>query len=638
MAEVQSMLQKMLAKSGKTMADFRSGSLVGKAFRQQGVERTRDLERVINIPRRVWSEDGGLSALASDLTDWLALKPRQECRRRCGHPKTDLSCPECVRASNACVCGGEGRMALRPLQAKALEELHDFGGLLALIRVGGGKTLISMLSPVVLAAERPLLFVPAKLRDKTLREFALLRRHWLFHPKTAILSYEMLSRDGGWEMLQNINPDLVVCDEVHRLKSLASGCTRKARRWQKEHPECRWALMSGTITTRSLRDYAHLAKWSLKDWSPLPTEGDEVASWADALDTKVPINRRRQPGALLGLCDDAELTAVAADSNCATAVARGAFRRRLVQTPSVVATEERALGVSLEISHAMVDISKDCAADFRKLREDWETPDGHPFTEAVDLWRHARELACGLFYRWDPPAPDDWLLPRREWGKFVREMLSRRYKGIDTEFQVAKACKAGALPSDAYDAWTAVRDTFKPNSVPVWRHHAMITFAERWLKEAPGIVWTEHVAFAEELSRFASVPYFGEGGIDASGIPIETTPSDRAVASIASNSEGRNLQRWARCLVVSPPPNGRIWEQMLGRCHREGQEADEVEYTIVFACREQWEGFQQAIADARYVEETTGQPQKLLYADKDIPGADEVAGLGISGNPMWSLR
>jgi hypothetical protein len=151
MPEIQGALQTMLAKTGKTMVDFKKGSHMGKVFRQRGVMSTPELARVLNIPRRVWAEDKELDALASALTDWLKT------------PK--------------------GTMALRPIQAKALEELHDFGGLLAPIRVGGGKTLISMLAPVVLGAERPLLLVPAKLRDKTLREFAELRRHWLFHPR-----------------------------------------------------------------------------------------------------------------------------------------------------------------------------------------------------------------------------------------------------------------------------------------------------------------------------------------------------------------------------------------------------------------------------------------------------------------------
>ena len=42
------------------------------------------------------------------------------------------------------------------------------------------------------------------------------------------------------------------------------------------------------------------------------------------------------------------------------------------------------------------------------------------------------------------------------------------------------------------------------------------------------------------------------------------------------------------------------------------------------------------LANARYVEQTTGQPQKLLYADWiGMPTAQEAAALQRSGDPMW---
>lgn len=602
MQEMQGALQKMLAKKGKTVLDFKKGSHMGKVFRQRGVMATPELGRVLNIPRRIWKEDQDLDKLAADLTDWL---------------KTP-----------------SGTMTLRPVQAKAIEELHDHGGLLAPVRVGGGKTLVSMLAPVVLGAERPLLLVPAKLREKTRHEFVQLRRHWLFHPKLQLMSYEILSRDGGYELLEKINPDLIVADECHRLAHTTAGCTRKARRWQNEHPETKWALMSGTITTRSLRDYAHLAKWSLKDWAPVPIHGNEVADWADAIDTKVEPNRRLQPGALLGLCNDAELDAVAKDPGIATDTIRKAYRRRLIETPGVVATDEKALGASLEISHIRLDLETECQKDFQKLRDDWQTPDGQDFSEAVDLWRHARSLSVGLFMRWDPPPPEEWMLARREWNRFVRQILASRRKGIDTMLQVAKACEAGEIDRDAHEKWKAIRNTFEPHSVAVWRHQKTLELAAKWLDEAAGIVWTEHVQYAKELSRRTGFPYFGEGGIDATGTAIEATPYDRVIASIPSNAEGRNLQKWSRCLMVSPPANGKVFEQCLGRCHREGQEADEVEYALVLACAEQWAGVNQAIQDAEYVQATTGAPQKLLYADKDLPTPDQVFGWGQSSY-LW---
>ena len=60
-----------------------------------------------------------------------------------------------------------GTMRLRPVQAQALYEMHDYGGLFGPIRVSGGKTLITLLAALVLEAQRPMLIVPAALIEKT---------------------------------------------------------------------------------------------------------------------------------------------------------------------------------------------------------------------------------------------------------------------------------------------------------------------------------------------------------------------------------------------------------------------------------------------------------------------------------------
>jgi len=603
---IKDALTRMLERSGMSRADFRCNSRVGRLFRRSGVQRTAELDRVRRLPARTWTEDPHLERMRADVTDWLRT--------------------------------ASGLQLLRPVQVKALEELHDFGGGLLQVRVGGGKTLISYLGGTVSGLLPALLVVPGKLRGKTLREFKALRAHWsAIEP--AILSYEEISRDGGYEKLVATAPRLIILDECHRAKNKDAGVTRKLLRYHREHPECRLLAMSGTTTTRSLREYAHLAEWALGELCPVPRQSNILSEWADALDEKVPAVRRMAPGALLGLCDETELDRIAKDANSSLETVRCAYRRRLVSTPAMIATEERALGTSLLIEAARPIPGPPTWPAFATLRSDWETPDGHPFTEASELWRHARELSCGFYYVWDPPAPRDWLDARRDWSRFVREQLCRRLKGVDTELQVANACDAGRLPSETLEAWRGVRDTFKPNSVPVWIDGAMIDWCIAWLamRDGPAIVWTEHVAFGQRLAKDGGLRYFGRQGRDDSGTPIEELEgSAHVVASIQSCGEGLNLQAWSRNLIVSAPPNGRIWEQMIGRTHREGQQEDEVSATVCLACIEQWKGMRQAIADAHYVEQTTGQPQKLLYADwEGMPTDQEVAALQRAGDPMW---
>lgn len=603
-----SALERLLAKNGKSLDDFagrRSAQTrLGRVFRRRGVPNSPELERIGRLPRRRWQDDPELDTLATQLTEWL---------------KTPA-----------------GAQVLRPVQAAALQDLHDFGGLFAPIRVGGGKTLLSYLAPTVFGAQRPLLLVPAKLRRKTITEFERLREHWIPHPRLELLSYETLSRSAGWDRLAKINPDLLICDEAHRLKNTHAGCTRKIRRWMRERDGAtRMIAMSGTITTRSLRDYWHIIQWCLPGRRcPLPIVWGVVQDWADALDVKVDEKNRLAPGGLLGLASDSELLEPTGDFDDQTALARRVFRRRLTETPGVVATEESALGVSLLIDHVKVNPSSpELVKHYERLHRDWITPDGWEISEAMEIWRHSRELACGFYYVWDPRPPEPWIEARRAWKCFVREILKGNRTGIDTEFQVAQACKQGRLERGLFDAWVAIRDTFTPNTVARWVDDGMVEAAAGWLEENPGICWVEHVQFGHRLADRTGLPYYANEGRATDGSYIEEAKGP-VIASIASNSEGRNLQyQWSQNLIVSAPANGRVWEQMLGRTHREGQEADEVSATLALLCIDQYSAFIAAQNDARYIQDTTGQSQKLLYADQDLPTPGDVA--SWSASPLW---
>ena len=591
-------LEQMLEKSGLSRVAFTSNSRIGSVFSRRGVPDTTELRRVAFLPRRRWQDDPDLEQLAADMTDWL---------------KTP-----------------HGTQTLRPVQAKALEEIHDFRGLFASIRVGGGKTLVTYLAATVLGVASAVVLVPAKLRGKTRREFDALSQHWIRHPRLHIVSYEKLSRDGGMAVLLRHAPALIMADEGHRLKNTNAGCTRKVRQYLKEHKDCTFVDLSGTPTTRSINEYTHRIRWALRDNAPIP-KPPASQDWADAIDEKIPPTRRMQPGALLRLCEENEVEVMAKDATSTLSVVRQAFRRRLVETPGVITTEEGMLGVSLSITTADFDLKGAGAKEFDQLKLDWEVPGGEPFTEAMDLWRHCRELACGFVYKWKVPGPDEWLEARRQWARFVREVLGNRYKGIDTEFQVANACLRGRFDATLYETWRDIRPSFEPETIPVWVHDKTLKFAEAWLRKEAGICWVEHRAFGDKLAARTGLPYFAQGGM-CGGIPIEEATGP-VIASIQSNSEGRNLQRWRSNLLVSPPPNGRVIEQLLGRTHREGQEADEVSAEVCIVCKEQWEGLQQALLDALYVQDTTGQPQKLLYADVEFPTAGDVR--ARAAEPAW---
>lgn len=500
-------------------------------------------------------------------------------------------------------------MSLRPIQAIALYEASEHGALLP-ISVGGGKTLISLLLPHVLQASRPLLLAPAKLIAKTKREANALRMHWQIPKHIRLESYELLGRVQAAEMLERYTPDLIVADEAHRLKNPRAAVTRRVTRYLQAHPHCKLVAMSGTITRRSLRDYAHLLVRALGAANaPVPSRLTELEEWADALDERPRVDERIDPGALYELCKTEPRTLDGV---------RQAFRKRLVETPGVVASHSSGVECSLTISSVHPRKCRGIVSALETLRSAWDLPDGHPLADGLAVWRHARELALGFWYRWEPAPPKAWLAARKEWCSASRHILSTNRRNLDSELQVIHAVDDGHYPvaAQALGAWRAVRDTYKPVTMPVWVSDVVIDLCVAWANHGPGIIWTEHTAFAQRLAEKTGLTFYGPQGRDSRGRAIEDAdPKCALIASIPSNSEGRNLQAWNRNLVTSPPASGSAWEQLLGRTHRPGQESDEVTCDVILACEEHMAALEQARADARYIESTTGAQQKLSYAD-----------------------
>lgn len=521
--------------------------------------------------------------------------------------------PEEVRLVSDAFKRPGGSQTLRTVQAVALLEAAEVGGGFFPLGVGVGKTLVSFLLARIMGAKRPLLLVPAKLKHKTLREAEKARRDWLF-PSFHLVSYELLSRENRAKYLEEYQPDLIVCDEAQKVKNPSAAVTRRLARYLSKHrPPI--VLMSGTFTRKSLLDYAHLLKWAVgPDKSPLPNDWAELQLWSFALDAKDQ-GFRPDPGVLRRL--------VPAGVPHTLETIREGFKARLTQTKGVVASSESGYSGSLLVKGTLVKLPSSLSEHYDRLRNLWETPDGHPFSEAVDLWRHARELACGFYYRWNPRPPEDWLAARKSWARFVRGVLSSS-RTLDSELQVVKAVKSGKLQEGVtlWNNWAQVRESFTPNQEAVWLDSTVLEIAAKWLSDTTGLCWVEHRAFGEALAKLSGKPYYGQGGLSREGKNVEDEKG-ACIVSIQANHEGRNLQRFSKNLIVSCPPSGATLEQLLGRTHRPGQEEDEVEVEVLLACREQLAGVQKALLDAEYIQQTTGTPQKLLFCDLDLPEEGE---------------
>lgn len=496
-----------------------------------------------------------------------------------------------------------GTMKLRPLQAQALYDMGTYGGLFGPLRVGAGKTLVTLLAPLMMGAKKPVLLMPAALMGKTERiDRPELARHWRIPIHTRIISYTALSVESGARLLDFYEPDLIIADECHKLKNKRAGVTKRVVRYMKEHPNTKFVGVSGTVMKGSIKDFAHILRWCLKNNAPVPLAEHELEVWAAALDYKVNMFQRTDPGELSLFCDG---------SDAIEDVRRG-FQGRLLDTPGVVGSAGDQVACSLIIEGHIYPVGQATEKNFEFMRKAWHTPDGWPIMEATDMWRHARELALGMHYVWDPRPPPEWLSARREWAAFVRETL-RYSRTLDTELQVAHAYP----DCEELLHWRSVKDSFRPNTLARWHDTAALEFCLRWMEEHKGIVWTEHTHFAQALSKAAGRPYFGPDGVDQQGNQIEKA-SGAVIASMAANCTGRNLQKWNRNLLTAVP-NALMLEQLLGRTHRDGQDKDEVYADIMLGCAEHIDAFERAVYMSRVQEDMLGSSQKLLIADILMP-------------------
>lgn len=559
--------------------------------------------------------------------------------------------------------GAVGR--LRSIQAQALLEVLQHGGLLGPIRVGGGKTLITFLAPTVLGAQRPVLLVPAKLRDKTIHEYVEAQRTWLVHPRLGIDSYEMQSRPDHAQRMLDHDPDCLICDECHKLKSPTPAVTRRITRFiqrgcathETRTRGCRAhaattdgcdacaaarcaacdarrvfvIMLSGTLIRSGIRDCAHLSDWALGASSPIPRTWNALETWSAVLD------QRRDPdddvskeaGALLRWSDGTSVEDV-----------RQGFRDRVRQSPGVIATYDAGPDIPLVIDAWTPPADPEITAAVAAVADAWQLPDGRDLEDPLRRCDALNTLALGFWYRWRVEPPTRWLHTRRLWAWFVRQTIKRTE--LDSVESVARAVRAGAVVAPMIstilderepgtrdppvwdvehdrtiaESWHDTAPTFEPETEVVWYSDARVRGAAAWAQATGGIVWTEFPPFGRALDA-AGVPYYGAGGLRA-GVMIERAPVGPVAASVRANSEGRNLQhQWCRNLITSMR-GGRACaaeqEQLLARTHRDGQPADAVHASIMLAHEHQIEAFARTLNGARFLEQTSGQPQKLTLA------------------------
>lgn len=337
---------------------------------------------------------------------------------------------------------------LRPEQALAMVQYHDFGGLLVTLGVGGGKTLISFMianecfKKVIRQRQsgnldreaRILLVVQANLIPKCENDVPFMRSFLKELPPVHVMkgsnkrqrtmlaksgrrgiyvcSYHTLSSKDATDTLEAIAPSCIICDEAQNVSGTKdSARAKRFRNYVNEYqPEV--VPLSGTMTRKSVMEYFFLAKAALGNGNFLPNSNHMAEEWASVLDSAAPNmgnfrnDLRPRPGPISYLTDwcaehfpDAELPPNLVGF-------RRAFAQRMVTTPGVIcSTEEDAVGSGLVFSNNPCE-DKESRPGWAKLQEhleilteDFQTPSGEELACAMNVWGYRYQMeATGFYY------------------------------------------------------------------------------------------------------------------------------------------------------------------------------------------------------------------------------------------------
>ncbi len=503
----------------------------------------------------------------------------------------------------------------RPWQGLALWEIALYGGAFLGFPVGAGKTLLAYHAPTMLDAVRPILCIPAGLRDDTLAMWRTYQGLWRApDPPPTIVTFEELTNETRHDLLERLRPDVIIIDECDMLANIhRSSAAKRIARYVGEY-EPHVVAMTGTVGRNSINDYRHILVWTHKANAPVPIHSPEGDMWAAALDEKLLRGATRpRLGAL-------------AEFGPTLEEAREGYRDRLNATPGVIIVDGDSCDQPLTIRQLMAPEDPTLDQHFALFRQTMATADGWFLNDSLSTYRYASELGTGMYYRYNPRPPEWWIEPRRAYNGFIRQTIDRTLNAsrrnpvnvdgtrvtapLDTEAQVIKVFRKHPLVA----AWEAVEGKFTPQTEGVWISPSVVQYCAEWLRQGPGLVWCGTREFGYALATAARVSYYGAKGEDDRGRPIRNAdPSKGAVLSLAANRRGRNLQAWSRNLFVQPPQSGRYIEQTIGRTHRAGQDAP-VSVEFLITSGDIHDAFDAALREATFQASTVGIRQKLMRA------------------------
>ncbi len=625
---------------------------------REPVKPSGELQRVLDLPRRALELDGSdrAEAIIDRVMGWFARPEIPGRRCRCAELDPDRFREE------GCIT------RLRLPQAQALREISICGGLLGPIGVGHGKTLIDLLAALAFRIydakiNDVVLMVPPGLATQLEGDYAYYGQHFkmpqiVFHgidylntlnkmdtrvplergaPTVHVVPYSRLSRPESTSWLEReLKPHAIIADECHKLRNIKTATGNRAWRYMEEvAPHTKFVGLSGSMTAKRVQDYWHLSKWALRGGSPLPVTEDVVNEWGTALN---PSDNPADPGRLMELCAPGEHLYTG-------------FRRRIAETVGVVTTTAPAVDVTLELDERKAPPIPTQVTHFLKMvrgqlpdQSGPQRPDGYEFLTSLEMVACAMQVACGFYYKEIYPRCEfprdnqlvtDWRGTRREFYREVRAKLKNLDEHMDSPRLVMNAAerfhglrpKRAGLPtwdSKTIKEWYGIKSKVYAETTAVCFDDYLVRDAIDWAMSHRGVIWYEHDAIGEWMSKLSGLPKFGGGKAAKEAMLGNPKLGSRGedgsrsiICSIKAHGTGTNgLQhRFHEALTINPmaDPNG--WEQHVGRLHRPGQNRD-VHHWFYRHTPELKAHVDDALAAAFYVENTGFGHQKIIRAMK----------------------
>lgn len=610
------------------------------------VEAHEEIDRIAALPRR---EPIDLDSLEAQII--VERETAKYARDRRGLEK--CLCRE-LDPSSPCIT------TLLPVQAVTLREIAIAQGLWGSIAVGGGKSFLDLLSILALDdCPVGLLLVPAPLMKQICRQWEMLSQHfrvptiiahrtdgdWNRESPTKerqvlrVMSHNGISSPRQSGFIDKIRPDVIIVDESDAFADLTSARTIRLNRYMQENDETKVLCWTGSPSDSRIEEVAHLMAYALKDRSPMPiptTVVKDVGRCVNAVDCPCP------PGALEVFVEPED-----DDDNGEIDTVRNAYRRRLIETAGVIMTSSADVEITggeglvaievTEINDLEIPARVNEALEMVRGGERPDTMFGNDHNEVFDdpmkQVRCAREIACGMFYRWIFPRRepreviDRWFEVRKSYNSEVRAQIMQGQRHLDSP----KLCEIAAMrfhgqlpldprypvwPSRFWPEWKKVRDTVKPQTKACWIDDFMIEHAIEWARTHRAIIWYSNVEIASRMASLSGLPIYG-GGPDAEdrieSLIRSPNPVGSVICSMNSHGRGRDglQKRYEEQLVLNVPSSSKRNQQLYARLHRKGQRAEIVRSTIYTHTPELASAHRQALNRSDYVEALFGQRQKL---------------------------